>query len=75
MGPVRLQLESAGQSLEADAARAGLALACAYSTSDEYDAELIRAWRETALSRWQRQRLYAAAVLIAAAGFAVFLAM
>jgi hypothetical protein len=29
----------------------------------------------TALSRWQRQRLYAAFVLIAAAAFAVFLAM
>ena len=75
MGPVRLQIESAGQSLEADAARAGLALACAYSSSDEYDAELIRAWREAALSRWHRQRLYAAVALITAAALAAFLAI
>ena len=75
MGPLRFQIESAGQSLEADAARAGLALACAYSSSDEYDAELIRAWREAALSRWHRQRLYAAFVVVATVVLAALLAI
>lgn len=31
--------------LEADAACAGLALACAYSSSDEYEADVIRSRR------------------------------
>jgi len=51
--------------LEADAARAGLALGCRYSTSDEYESEVIRSRREAGIfgpRRQQRQALVAFAI-------------
>jgi hypothetical protein len=61
--------------LEAHVARAGLALACAYSSSAEYEAELIATRRAAGAYGGKRQRhvLYAAAaatlalILLAAA--------
>ena len=41
----RLHNGSDAAALEADAVRARLALACAYSSADEYEAELIRTRR------------------------------
>ena len=58
--------------LEARAARAGLALACAYANSAEFDAELIAARRAAGVygpRRHRRQMLTAAAGI--AAGLAV----
>jgi hypothetical protein len=46
-------------SLEADAASAGLALACVYSSSDEFEAEIIYKRRRAAHNEKQRlQRVY-----------------
>jgi hypothetical protein len=50
------------QALEANVARAGLALACAYSSSDEYEAAVIAARRQAGAygPNWrQRQILWA----------------
>jgi hypothetical protein len=59
--------------LEADAACAGLALACAYSSSDEYEAEVIRVRRKAGAygSPHYRQAFLAFALAIAAAAVAV----
>jgi len=60
--------------LEAQAARAGLALACSYSNSAEFDAELIAARRAAGIygpRRHRRQMLVAVAGV--AAGLAVLL--
>jgi hypothetical protein len=58
-------------SLEANAVSAGIALACAYSSSDEYEAELIQARRKAgAYGSPHRQQAYvafAAAATMAAA--------
>jgi hypothetical protein len=54
--------------LEANAFRAGLALACAYSSSAEYEAELIAVRRAAGAyggTRRRRNVLYAAAAGIA----------
>ena len=59
-------------SLEADAACAGLALACAYSSSDEFEAEIIRKRRAAYDGERQRvQRVYLAFFAAAAATIAL----
>ena len=45
MDSARIQGKATALTLEADAACAGLALACAYSSSDEYEADVIRSRR------------------------------
>jgi hypothetical protein len=49
---------------------AGLALACAYSSSDEFEAELIHARRKAGAYGPRRYRLLVLAVAAAAAGIA-----
>jgi hypothetical protein len=56
--------------LEINAARAGLALGCRYSSSDEYEAEVVQARRAAGAygtSRPRRQALVAFAVAVAVA--------
>ena len=69
----RLQNGSDAVALEACA---GLALACAYSSSDEYEAELIQVRRKAGAygSRHQRQA-YVIFALVATAIVAVFFAI
>lgn len=54
--------------LEASAARAGLALACAYSTSAEFDAAIIAARRAAGVygPRRHRRRMLATLAAVAA---------
>jgi hypothetical protein len=55
---------------------AGLALACAYSSSDEYEAEVIQVRRKAGAYRsWHHREAFVAVVLVAAAVVAVFLAV
>ena len=62
--------------LEANAACAGLALACAYSSSDEYEAEIIQARRKAGAYGASHQRqAYIAVALAAAAIVGVVLAL
>jgi hypothetical protein len=56
--------------LEAQAARAGLALACAYSNSAEFDAELIAARRAAGVYGPRRYRRRAVTLAGIAAGLA-----
>ena len=64
MWNARLQKGSAAaHALETNAACARLALACAYSSSDEYEAELIRARRKAGAYGSHRRELYAAFAL------------
>jgi hypothetical protein len=77
MGHPRVQQTSAARgrtswlALEADAASAGLALACAYSSSDEFEAEIIHK-RLAAYDEKQRvQRVYLAFFAAAAATIAL----
>ena len=58
--------------LEAYAARAGAALACAYSSSAEYDAALIAERRAAGIYGPKRRRKQ---MLVTAAGFAAGLAV
>jgi|KBSSwiStaDraftv2_1062776.scaffolds.fasta_scaffold1732452_2 hypothetical protein len=53
--------------LEANVAWAGLALACAYSSSDEYEAEVIQVRRQAGAYRSQHRRSAFLAFAIAAA--------
>ena len=64
----RLQNGSDAPSLEANAASAGLALACAYSSSEEYEAEVIQVRRKAGAygSPLYRQAFVACALAIAA---------
>jgi hypothetical protein len=59
-------------SLEARAEQAGAALACLYSSSDEYDAALIAERRAAGVYGPKRQRRQ---MLVAAAGIAAALAV
>ena len=69
----RLQNGSDAVALEACA---GLALACAYSSSDEYEAELIQARRKAGAYRPRHHRqAYVIFALAAAAIVAVFFAV
>ena len=63
-----------GSEVVALEAWAGLALACAYSSSDEYEAELIQVRREAgAYGTPHRRQVYVIFALAAAAIVAVFL--
>ena len=63
----QLQPQADVVALEANVARAGLALACPYSTSDEYEAAVIQARRDAgAYGGKQRHMLLAAAAAAAA---------
>jgi hypothetical protein len=75
MGHAHPQTESAPRDRALEAC-AGLALACAYSSSDEYEAEVIQVRRKAGAygSPHHRQALVAVA-LAAAAVVAVFLAI
>jgi hypothetical protein len=75
MWHVRLQNGSAAHALEANAACAGLALACVYSSSDEYEAELIRVRRKAGAYGSHRRQTYIGFALAIAAIAAVFLAV
>ena len=69
----RLQSEA---QLSVNAASAGLALACAYSSSDEYEAEIIAARRAAGAYGPRRQRSAIVAFMLAAAACVmVFLAI
>jgi hypothetical protein len=70
----RLSLPSDPKLLEADAARAGLALACSYSSSEEYEAELIRLRLEAGLYGTRRPTMAVIAAAIVAAAMVVVLA-
>jgi hypothetical protein len=78
MGQPRLQNDARIQAfaLEANAACAGRALGCAYSSSDEYEAEIIQVRRKAGAygSHHQRQA-YIAFALAAAAIVGVVLAL
>ena len=58
--------------LQAQAVRAGCALACAYSSSDEFEAAVIKAKRDAGVygpKRRRRLTLYAGAATVALAVF------
>jgi hypothetical protein len=60
--------------LEANAQRAGLAFICPYSSSDEYEAELIDARRRAGVYGPRRQQRHAVvAIVIAATALVAFL--
>ena len=61
--------------LEANVACAGLALGCAYSSSDEYEAEVIQVRRQAGAYGSHRRQAYVAFALAAAAIAVVFLAV
>ena len=63
--PVRPKANGA-LALEANAASAGLALACTYSSSDEYEAEVIRARRDAGIYGPRRQLRHALVALAVA---------
>jgi hypothetical protein len=77
MGSVDHQrLDADISALEAHAVRAGAALACAYSSSAEFDAALIAARRAAGVygpKRHRRQILTTVAAIAAALAFIVFL--
>jgi hypothetical protein len=76
MWNARLQNGSAAaHALETNAACARLALACAYSSSEEYEAELIQARRKTGAYGSHRRELYAALALATVAIAVGFLAV
>jgi hypothetical protein len=62
------RFQNGSHALDANAASAGLALACAYSSSDEYEAEVIQARRKAGAygSPHRRQAFVAFAVTAAA---------
>jgi hypothetical protein len=68
----RLQNGSDALALEACA---GLALACANSSSDEYEAEIIQARRKAGAYGSHRRQAYVAFALAAVAVVGVFLAL
>lgn len=65
------EVEADLRALRAAADRAGAALGCLFSSSDEYEAERIRQWRQQAARSVRRHRLIRALV---AAGLTVLLA-
>jgi hypothetical protein len=75
MGRVRPQNRSDTLALEANATCARLALACAYSSSDEYEAEIIQARRAAGVygPRHPHQTYVALAAVAAALVFALFI--
>lgn len=79
MGQPRLQNGSDARiqafALEANAACAGRALGCAYSSSDEYEAEIIQVRRKAGAYGSHHQRQAYVAFALAAAAIGVFLAL
>ena len=68
--------QASSVALEANAACAGLALACAYSSSDDYEAELIQVRRKAgAYGARHHRQAYVIFALAAAAIVAVFFAI
>lgn len=65
---VRLRAEFS--ELEASVERAGIALACVYSTSEEFEAAIIRARRVMPRQVGQMQLVLAATAVVAMAAFA-----
>ena len=59
--------------LEINAARAGLALGCRYSSSDEYEAEVVQARRAAGAYRTSRPRRQALVAIAAAVAVAIVL--
>jgi hypothetical protein len=66
--------QSDARALEADADCARLALACVYSSSEEYEAELIETRRRAGVYGPSHQRQVMLAVAAAAAVIGVFVA-
>ena len=62
------RLQNGSHALEANAASAGLALGCAYSSSDEYEAELIQVRRKAGAYGAPHHRQAFVAIAVAAAG-------
>jgi hypothetical protein len=62
------RLQNGSHALEANAASAGLALGCAYSSSDEYEAELIQVRRKAGAYGSPHHRQAFVALAVAAAG-------
>ena len=79
MGQPRLQNGSDARiqavALEANAASAGRALGCAYSSSDEYEAEIIQVRRKAGAYGSHQRQAYVAFALAAVAIVGVFLAL
>lgn len=71
--PTIADLEADLAALRAAAERAGTALACLFSTSDEFEAEVVRVRREQgafrARNRRPRSALYAALIGLAVLAF------
>jgi len=65
---VRLRAEFSA--LEASVERAGIALACIYSTSEEFEAAIVRARHVTPRHVGQMQFVLAATAFVALAAFA-----
>jgi hypothetical protein len=57
--------------LQAQAVRAGCALACAYSSSDEFEAAVIRARRAAGVYRPKRRRRFTLYAVAATAALAI----
>jgi hypothetical protein len=68
------RFQSGPTALEANAASAGMAFACSYSSADEYEAEIIQARRQAGAYGGQYSRAFAVFVL-AATVVLVFLAI
>jgi hypothetical protein len=62
------RLHNGPHALEANAASAGLALGCAYSSSDEFEAELIQVRRKAGAYGAPHHRQALVALAVAAAG-------
>ena len=79
MGQPRLQNTSDARvqvfALEANAACAGRALGCAYSSSDEYEAEIIQVRRKAGAYGSHQRQGYVAFALAAAAIVGIFLVL
>ncbi len=57
------EVEADLRALRGAADRAGAALGCLFSSSDEYEAERVRQWREQAAQAVRQTRLARAAVV------------
>jgi hypothetical protein len=68
-------LQTGSLALEANAATAGLALACAYSSSDQYEAEVIAVRRKAGAYATPHYRPALLALAVAAAAAAAALAI
>jgi hypothetical protein len=70
------RLQNGSVALEANVASAGLALACAYSSSDEYEAEVIQTRRKAgAYGSPHRRQAFVAFAVTAAVVAAVMLCL